>query len=173
MQSKPEIENLGTFLNIFNEESDRGAVLTAAAFLEDRLEDILQRFLTDEPESMQLLSGFNAPLGTFHAKIVACFALGLIQRNEFDELTVMRKIRNEFAHSWTGVSFESQKVIDLCAGLPWLGPGDPEIERTSRERFNAEVAVLLVDLLWRAGLVHEERRTEREWPYRMRNSAWP
>lgn len=40
-----EILQLGAFLNNFNQESDRGAALSAAAVLEDRLEEIIKAFL--------------------------------------------------------------------------------------------------------------------------------
>ena len=165
---EPEVEDLGRFLAEFNRESDRGAALTAAAVLDDRLTEILTAFLADTPSAKELLTGFNAPLSSLASRAAAAYALGLIQENELKEITVIRKIRNEFGHSWKGVSFAGGRVADLCSQLPWLGPDEYEATATPRGRLNAAIAILLTDLLWRARLVRKERRMVREWPNKSR-----
>jgi mannitol operon repressor len=167
-KSEPEIEELGLFLSKLNKESDRGAVLISGTMLDERLESILNSFLLKHKSSEELLHGFNAPLGTFSARIAACLSLGLIQTNEYDELNLIRKIRNEFAHTWDNTSFETGKVKDLCSRLPWLGPKDLEVGSTSKQRFNFAIAILLSDFLWRARLVAKEKREERIWPNKSR-----
>ena len=166
---EPEIQQLGHFLSEFNKEGDRGAALVAASMLDERLEEILSNFLIDTPTSKELLHGFNAPLGTFSARAAAAHSLGLIQENEFKEITVIRKIRNEFGHGWKTISFESGRVADLCRQLPWLGPAEYEAGATARARFNAAIAILLTDLLWRVRLVYKERRELKAWPNRARS----
>jgi mannitol operon repressor len=163
-----EINEFSRFLKIFGEESDRGAALAAATYLDERLKGILESFLSDTKATQELLGGFNAPLGTFSARIKAAYSLGLIQDNEFEELETIRKIRNEFAHSWDGVSFDTQKVADLCRLLPWLGPTEFEADSGPRERFNNAVAILLADFLWRSKLVGKERRRLKKWPHKVR-----
>ena len=165
---EPEVHHLGAFLGAFNKESDRGAALVAASMLDDRLHDILAAFMADTPTSRDLLSGFHAPLGTFAARSSIALSLGLIQLNEFEELTIVRKIRNEFGHGWKPVSFDSGVVVELCNKLPWLGPRELEAGSNLRSRFNALVAILLTDLMWRTRLVAKERRTAREWPHKSR-----
>jgi len=155
-------------LDRFNKESDRGAVLVAGTMLDERLKEILKSFLSDSKSTLNLIEGFNAPLGTFSSRIAACFSLGLIQKNEFDELNIIRKIRNEFAHTWDNASFETGIIKDLCSKLPWLGPNEFEPNSTLRQRFNAAVSILLTDFLWRARLVLKERREERIWPNKTR-----
>jgi DNA-binding MltR family transcriptional regulator len=120
----PEILGLADFTREFNQESDRGAALVAASLLDERLKAILQAFLLQSKVSSELLGGFNAPLGTFSSRASAAYALGLIQRNEFDEINLIRKIRNEFGHKWKGVTFNAAPIADLCRSLPWLGPPD-------------------------------------------------
>ncbi|MCI4569478.1 hypothetical protein [Lysobacter sp. CFH 32150] len=168
ISSEPEIEALASFLSEFNRESDRGAALTAAAVLDDRLSEILAAFLADTPSAKELITGFNAPLGTLSSRAAAAHSLGLIQDNEFKEITLIRKVRNEFGHSWQGVSLSAGRAADLCNQLPWLGPKDHEASATPRGRLNAAIAILLTDLLWRARLVGKERRAVREWPNRAR-----
>ncbi|MBB4758202.1 transcriptional regulator [Xanthomonas arboricola] len=165
---EPEVKELGVFLSEFDQESDRGAALTAAAVLDDRLAAILAAFFADTPSAKELIAGFNAPLGSLASRAAAAHALGLIQDNEFKEITLIRKIRNEFDHSWQGVSFSGGRVADLCNQLPWLGPKEYEATATPRARLNAAMAILLSDLLWRARLVGKERRAASVWPNKSR-----
>jgi mannitol operon repressor len=165
---EPEIKELSEFLSEFNRESDRGAALTAAAMLDQRLEEILSGYLADVPATQDLLSGYSAPLGTFSSRNSIAFALGLIQENEYNEINVVRKIRNEFGHSWKGTDFKSGKGASLCNQLPWLGPKELEAKSTARERFNFAIAILLTDFLWRVRLVKKEKRVNRVWPNKSR-----
>lgn len=165
---EPEVRELGEFLHEFNKESDRGAVLIAASILDDRLNEILKSFLADVPASEELLVGFNAPLGTFAARISAAYSLGLIQENEFKEINLIRKIRNEFGHKWKGIDFKTQKVCQLCAQLPWLGPDDLKDDTDMRQRFNFALVGIMTDLLWRVRLVKKEKRKPRIWPNKSR-----
>ena len=168
-ETEPEIVNLGHFLNEFNHESDRGAALVAASMLDEKLRDLLLSFLVDSPGSRRLADGFGAPLGTLAARALAAHSLGLIQENEYEEITVIRKVRNECGHSWNSISFDVEPLSSLCNGLPWLGPADHEAEAGPRSRFNFAVAILLSVLLWRERLVKKERRSERTWPNRARS----
>lgn len=165
---EPEVRQLGDFLTSFNEESDRGAALVAASMLDDRLHEILIAFLAEVPIKKNLLSGFNAPLGTFAARTSAALALGLIQHNEYEEIAIIRKIRNEYGHDWKPVSFETGIVAELCKKLPWCGPNEFETRSSLRSRFNFVVCMLLTDLLWRVRLVEKEKRITKEWPHKAR-----
>jgi hypothetical protein len=167
--AEPEVETLGFFLSEFNKETDRGAALVAASMLDERLKQILNAYFVEHKESERLLSGFNAPLGTFSARASIALALGLIQENEFTEISLIRKIRNEYGHDWQPKSFEKGRVADLCRELPWLGPDEYEKGSTLRARFSAAVAILLVDLMWRVRLVGKEQRTPRTWSNKARN----
>lgn len=167
--SEPEVEALSKFLTEFGRESDRGAALTAAAVLDDWLAEILSAFFADTQSSRDLIAGFNAPLGNLAARAAAAHAIGLIQDGEFNEITIIRKIRNEFGHSWKEVSFSKGRVADLCNQLSWLGPKEHEAKATPRARLNAAIATLLLDLLWRARLVRQQRRTVKVWPNKARD----
>ena len=169
-EAEPELEQLGKFLATFNRESDRGAALVAASMLDDRLQDILGAFFIESSAAKDLITGFNAPLGTFSSRASAAAALGLIQENEFKEITLIRKIRNEFGHGWEPLTFESEKVSAHARKLPWLGPAEYEAKSDNRARFNAAVAILLTDLMWRVRLVSSERRKAKVWPNKSRGA---
>lgn len=164
-----EVKELSEFLKEFNKESDRGGVLIAASYLDEILGEILKVFMVETKEAQEMIFGFNAPIGAFSARIKAAYSFALIEENEFKELNIIRKIRNEFGHSWKQVTFEDQKINSLCNNLPWLGPKEMEEESNSKARFNFSVAILLTDLMWRKRLVKNERREIKVWPNKARS----
>lgn len=164
----PEIQELARFTTEFYKESDRGAALVAASRLDEILVSVLTAFLIEGSVSNDLLNGRNAPLGTFSCRIDAAYSLGLIEENEYRELNLIRKIRNEFGHAWRDVGFDSAPVADLCRALTWLGPPHWEEGTVPRMRFNYAVVVLLTDLLWRERFVSKERRIQKVWPIKIR-----
>ena len=93
-------------------ESDRGAVLVAAAFIDEALEHLLRQILTakstnaaDDNFTAQLnrlvKPGIDAPLGSFAARISACFVLGVIDIDYFRAMEALRSLRNHYAHRST------------------------------------------------------------------------
>lgn len=102
------------------QESDRGSVLMAAAFIEDKLGCLLESyFIENEKVCKQLLNG-NGALATFSSKIDLTFLLGLIPKNIFDDLHILRKIRNDFAHTASKISFKTPSINDRTKALSTL-----------------------------------------------------
>ncbi|MCY1524780.1 hypothetical protein D9M68_597300 [compost metagenome] len=92
------------------------------------------------------------------------YSLSLIEKREYEEINIIRKIRNEFGHNWQGVDFNSAKIKKECDKLGWHGPFDlPEKSFTNRNKFNFAIVALLTDLLWRKRLVKKEQIIERRW----------
>ena len=115
-ETHPHLAGFVPFLDDLNKESERGAVLIASAYIEDQLGQIIAAFLLESARSKHLLAGFNAPLGTFSARATAAEALGLISEEEYCDLTFIRKIRNEFAHSHRA-TFSNARVVQMCRNL--------------------------------------------------------
>lgn len=143
--TSPFLDEFQNWFSVLNAESPRGAVLTAAAILDSLLEELLRAFLAPGTGGKKLLDGFNAPFGTFSSKIAAAHALGLINTVEFQDLELIRKIRNEFAHE-IHVSFKSTSVLDLCEKLrsspEW--DGNPPRESMSGHMLFISAAVVLI-----------------------------
>ena len=112
-----DLEYFSGFLKEFQAETDRGAALVGAALLDKQLHDLLRSHLLDKKESLELLEGGSAPLGTFSARIKASYCLGLITDLEHRELQLIRKVRNEFAHQTHGLTFQNEKIASLCGNL--------------------------------------------------------
>ena len=56
--------------------------------------------------------GSFAPLGTFSTKISIAFFIGLIPEDIYNDLNIIRKIRNEFAHNYDTLTFNLSPVKD-------------------------------------------------------------
>ncbi len=99
------------------QESDRGLCLLAIGRMDNVLTEFLQLKLLGSKTFKRDLFNNNGPLGTFSSKIKMCLAMGLISNGYYQEIEVMRKIRNIFAHSDQPITFESKEVETLCLGL--------------------------------------------------------
>src|SRR5262245_8195161 len=91
-------------------ESDRGCVLVAAAFLDEGLELLLRSKMSRDASivknSIEPLFTGMGPLKSFWAKTELCLALGLLPDYEHGDLARIRNLRNLFAHTYTGASFD-------------------------------------------------------------------
>ncbi|WP_050568895.1 MltR family transcriptional regulator [Vibrio jasicida] len=93
-------------------ESDRGAVLIAAAMLELGLAKLLRAKMLPSTSTKDPVFDNNGPLGTFSSKIEMSYRLGVITRKQKDMFNIFRKIRNDFAHSADNISFTDPKIKD-------------------------------------------------------------
>jgi DNA-binding MltR family transcriptional regulator len=86
--------------------------IVGAAIIEEKLEKALltkMRPLSGEMKR-RLFEGYG-PLSSFSAKIDLSYALQVIDKRMRDDLTIIRKIRNQFAHSMSLVNFVSPEII--------------------------------------------------------------
>jgi hypothetical protein len=105
------------FRRELSRETDRGAALFAAAHLDERLEMLLRAFLIDdESVTAPLFSGNGVP-ATFSARIDMAYLTGLIPPSTRRELHLIRRIRNEFAHSPRSVQFANEAIASRCREL--------------------------------------------------------
>jgi len=92
-------------------ESDRGALIVSAALLDDALLNMLKaKFCPSLEREDELFEGIYAPLGTFAAKIDLAYRVGLFNAEFRKVLHLMRKLRNDFAHSVHKVDFSDPTV---------------------------------------------------------------
>lgn len=90
-------------------ESERAAVILAAARLDVDLERVLKRLLAPFPGGNDPLFDGDRMLGTFSAKIAFAHRLGAIDQNFEHALQILRRIRNDFAHQLEQESLSSQR----------------------------------------------------------------
>ena len=114
---KKQYAEFVAFRRALSEESDRGCALFAAAYLDAALEGLFRcSVLEGKKIDVELFEG-SAPLATFSGRIRLAYYLGKISAEFRADLETIRKIRNEFAHDASLLSFETQSIADRCRNL--------------------------------------------------------
>lgn len=93
------------------DESDRGSVVLAAAWLDESLTAILATYMKPSGRQDKLLAP-GRPLGDFGTKIILADRLRLVTPTLLKSLDMVRKLRNEFAHIASDLTFETPSVKD-------------------------------------------------------------
>lgn len=101
------LSEFNIFVNEFKGESDRAAVILGAAKLDLLLYQILECFLGPSVSGKDELLDGDSALGTFSAKIMIAYRLGLIDAEFTRCLQFVRKIRNAFAHEVAGCTLDN------------------------------------------------------------------
>ena len=128
------------FRRALTQESDRGCALFAAAFLDTALEQLVRASLLQSKKVDEDLLEGTAPLATFSARIKLSYYLGLISAECRAELDTIRKIRNDFAHDASLISFDTQSIADRCLNL---GYSYHDSDHRPRGHFTASTSRLL------------------------------
>lgn len=104
-------ETFRDFIELLQEESDRGCVIVSAAMLDDVLSQLLKRRLAPSLEKKdELLEDGVAPFSAFSARIDLAYRVGLIRASTRATFHLLRKIRNDFAHISDPKTFDSPSV---------------------------------------------------------------
>lgn len=103
------------------QHNDRALALVLGAILEQSLETaILTHCIKlDDTEVQKLWSGEEDAAIPFAIKVRLGFALGIYGPDSRNDLTMIRHIRNLFAHTKTHISFGTNEVNDLCDQIKW------------------------------------------------------
>jgi len=155
-------EMLFEFAKLFDyeEASDRAVAIVGPAFLDTLLTEMLINFLVDDDKEVRRLMQPEGPLGTFGAKVSACYCLGLIGETIKADLRIVAKIRNRFAHDLRA-TFSDAQIEGWCSSLRWHKEllGEPPSSASSRDLFQVSVNQLVCHLNGLVGLaLHHKRR---------------
>ena len=145
------------FSRLFRDETnDRAMVIVGAAFLDLQLEQIIINFLVDDEKEVSKLLQPDQPLGTYGNRIRAAYCFGLIGKTIRDDLRLVGKIRNAFAHDLYA-SFEDEKIRAWSSALSWhqVAYMQPPPGAPARDLFNVGVNTLASYL---SGVVSIARR---------------
>lgn len=112
-----KLQDLSGFGEEFRAESDRAAAILGAALLDECLRQLIASFLIDDSTKVDKLLSVDRPLGTFSSRRLAAYCMGLIGEDEYHDLQIVGRIRNDFAHDLHGLSFSTQAVADRCGEL--------------------------------------------------------
>lgn len=135
-----------------------------AAFLDEALELLLRSRMVSTPdlvkESVEPLFTGTGALQSFGAKTQLCRALKLLTASEFADLNRIRRIRNQFAHSYVDADFDAHEVLTITSQLQQGIWAKSAVERNDmkegRLRFALSVGYLAGMLHLRAGIKGDE-----------------
>ena len=157
-----ELQNaLIEFARLFRDETnDRAMVIVGAAFLDTQLEHIVLNFLVDDEKEVAKLIQYDQPLGTYGGRISALYCLGLIGPVVRDDLRLVGKIRNRFAHN-LHATFDDQAIQSWCNLLKWhrVAYMTPPAGASVRDLFNVGVNQLAAHL---GGITSIARTSKRQ-----------
>jgi DNA-binding MltR family transcriptional regulator len=98
--------------------SDRSCLIVAASIIDYQLTEYLRaRLVASGSAQDNLLDGANAPIGTFGARIDLAHRIGLIGQTFTRDLHLIRRMRNDMAHSILGRSFADPALGDQVRHL--------------------------------------------------------
>lgn len=158
----PNMDNLNRFQSLVQKQDDRGLALSLSAFAEDTLGRLLLTYLKEGKQSKDLVEGFNAPLGTLSTRIKAAYAIGLLSREQYEDLEIARKIRNAFAHDWEGVTLDRQDIKAMIGQLNAYTFDEKPLAGEARARLLGSITNILVELRVQIG---QHQKHDRRAPF--------
>ena len=138
------------FVEDFQKETDRGAALAAAAFLDEVLEAMLRAFFIDDRRTADRLLEYPGAIAAFAARTDLAYAVGLLGPKMHADLRIIRDIHNRFAHSHHPVTFDDPTVAGLCRKLQAVTLLSLSSALGPRDRFISNAGVLVALMMVRA-----------------------
>ncbi len=101
-----------------SEESDRALVIVVACWVEEFLKvKLMNEFAKGNARTRKMLFSENGPFATFSSKINAAFCAGWIDGDVYHDISTIRKLRNQFAHTYDAVSLDEARTRALIESL--------------------------------------------------------
>jgi hypothetical protein len=96
-------------------ESDRASVILLSSLLEEALTFRISKCLCFEPndEEYDKIFRFEGPLGTFSARMEIACVFGYIDDRSYNQLNMVREMRNACAHSKQALTFSNQTLVNV------------------------------------------------------------
>jgi hypothetical protein len=138
-----EVRREGAIYQGIDKESDRGVAILCASLVEERLKSALLARMKHLP-----LPPNHGKRDTFAACIEKAAKRGILGPEAEANISLIRRLRNQFAHQLTGsdgtpLTFDDPEIAALCEGfrLPNFGR-----HRTARQRYVGACAMHALDL---------------------------
>ncbi len=150
---------LMTFTEKFSEElaSDREIAIVGVSYLESILEETLRCFFVDDKKFID--DAMKRICGNYSTKVKLLYSMGLIPALIRDDLELLGKIRNAFAHN-VEMSFSDASVSSACRNLKWhiFAYTNPPEDATSRELYQVGLNQVVCYLSGAVGIARGEKR---------------
>lgn len=151
------------FARLFRDESnDRAMVIVGHSFLDIQLEHIIMTFLVDDEKEIESMLRPDQSLGTYSGKTRLAYCLGLIGVNVRNDLKLIGKIRNKFAHD-LHASFANNDIHSWVSSLNYhrISYVTPPEGAITRDLFNVGLNQVAGYLSGIVSVARYEKRTIR------------
>ena len=101
-------------------------VVGAAIIEEQLLRALLTKMRPLSGEMKKRLFDGYGPLSSFSAKIDLSYALQILNKDQYDDLTVIRRIRSQFGHSMPLVNFDKPEMREHFKRFKTLQAGETD-----------------------------------------------
>ena len=164
------------FDSVNREKSDLACALILTAYLEQCIGSLIAKRFIESSLAERILDPKGGLLGSFKSRVDLAYALGLITKGMYSNLSKVAEIRNTFAHSHIDVKFEDSRIHPLCEKLdlpafvihPIMNKSVEQVESdihqfisTPRMRFTL-ITVMLANRLMLTGLATEHLPRKRK-----------
>jgi hypothetical protein len=107
------------FMTAVVRESDRAAVVLMSSLLDDFLCIAISTKMESEHslEELEHIFRFEGPLGTFSARVEIACLFGVIDDGLYQQLTMLREMRNACSHSKRPLSFKDNALANVALRL--------------------------------------------------------
>lgn len=147
----------------YDKGDDRTIVIVGASFVDYVLEQILLAFLPNNEPDVERLLMPDQPLGTFGNRVRLLYCLGFLDKSIRDDLKLIGKIRNRFAHDLYA-SFENDQIKSWCKELKWHKVAilkQPPPDATTRDYYQVGVNTVISYLNGIVSMARSEKRNIR------------
>jgi DNA-binding MltR family transcriptional regulator len=97
--------------------NDRGACILLSSNVENALDAALYQLLHIRDGQFASITEQDGPLATFSRTITMAYALDILGEKTHKSLTIIRHVRNVFAHAKVPISFKTPEVVAICDDL--------------------------------------------------------
>lgn len=127
-------------------ESDRGAMLVGAAFIDDALYALLKAAFVDPATAVKRVLEYPGPCSALSARADVALATGAIGSEMHDDIRRIAKMRNRFAHDPRRATFKQPEVVESCKQfnvIRSMARSGTQMSISARTEFLITVAVIV------------------------------
>lgn len=110
-------EPIDDIKEFYEDSPDRGLAISLPAIIENRLTSILRAIMRPDEKILNELFQPSGALGDFGTKIRIAYMLRIVEKEFYEDLRSINKIRNHFAHRLEIKSLEQHPISAWIQGM--------------------------------------------------------
>lgn len=150
------------FLEELGGESDRAVIILASSMLDDLLANAIALASPMDilVEDMEEVFRPGGPLGSFSARIEIASLFGVIERETYEQLSLLREMRNACAHTKHHIGFQDPALANVAMNLFKSPVARQVAKKNLKASFQLEISFLILVLTLGSRAAAIEERNE-------------